>query len=93
MASYMREVREINRTPMADAAEAGSVFALPAELHREYIRMNLALRSNSVGNRLMSLVMCEHGGKKIVLLFVHPGHEQSGIWHAAHRSKQTQSGA
>ena len=60
---------------MADAAEAGSVFALPAELHREYIRMNLALRSNSVGNRLMSLVMCEHGGKKIVLLFVHPGHE------------------
>ena len=56
MASYMGEVRRIDRIPMADAVAAGLVLALPAELHQEYIRTNLALRSNSQENRPLTVV-------------------------------------
>jgi phosphoglucomutase len=56
MASYMGEVREISRTPVADAVTAGTVVSLPAELHQEYIRTNLALRSKTKASRAPTVV-------------------------------------
>jgi phosphoglucomutase/phosphomannomutase len=47
MASYMNDVTEIQRTPFDEAVAAGSIRALPAELHAAYIDINLALRSKT----------------------------------------------
>ena len=68
MASYMGEVRSIDRTPIDDAVAAGLVFALPAELHQEYIRTNLALRSKPKESHPLTVVytpLCGTGNETV----------------------------
>jgi phosphoglucomutase len=45
MASYMGRVEEVRSMPLEEARARGKVRALPGELHRAYVRLNLDLRS------------------------------------------------
>jgi phosphoglucomutase len=45
MASYMGDVRAIDKVPFGDAVRTGKIHPLPNTLHPAYIALNLALRS------------------------------------------------
>lgn len=45
MASYMGRVEDVRRMPLEEARAQGKVCALPEQVHRAYIRVNLDLRS------------------------------------------------
>ena len=48
MAEFMGEVKDIKQSPFSEGVASGKIHALPAELHKAYIGVNLALRGRTV---------------------------------------------